>query len=201
MFCMPLPEPILNFHLTETEDTPVVPMRKMYHKENLWRHHRDIDGWECGWMEVSAVVEHMLDRQKLAGTSWDGANLEKISDLRHSDTLSAGADRIFSMKGTILIVSSSWLTFVLFSWVQLVHATKLPEWVGSYLWVPSKVILMLWVQPWMWDPSIRTTCFFGDLFMDPWKGMEVVDCFLLITQRVFATSFFSKKNPATKTTK
>ena len=83
-------------------------------------------------MEVSAVVEHMLDRQKLAGTSWDGANLKKTSDLRHSDTLPAGADRIFSMKGTILIMSSSWLTFVLFSWVQLVHATKLPEWVSSY---------------------------------------------------------------------
>ena len=29
------------------------------------------------WMEVSAVVKDMFDRQKLAGTSWDGANLKK----------------------------------------------------------------------------------------------------------------------------
>ena len=102
IFCVAFPEPM--FHPTKTKDILVVPMRKMYHKENLWRRHRDIDGWEYWRMDGGQWLKILLINKNLVGSSWDG-----------SYTLSAGADRVLFCL-IFINVYSSYLTSVLFSW-------------------------------------------------------------------------------------
>lgn len=52
-------------------------------------------------MDGAQWLKILLKDKNLVGSSWDGEHL-KNSDLRRSYTLSAGADRILSMKCTIL---------------------------------------------------------------------------------------------------
>ena len=160
MYCVAFPEPV--FHPTKTKDILVVPMRKMYHKENLWRRLRDIDGWEYWRMDGAQWLKILLMNKNLVGSSWDGEHLKK--------TLICGVVTHYQLGQTgfcpwnvqylfcfiIINVYSSYLTSVLSSWFKFGSTSS------HHISLP------------IWDQNLQQKWFFGRPgTMDPWKGMEV----------------------------